>query len=39
MSQHNRLDLYPDPPWRLLRGILFETDPERAHDLALGALE
>lgn len=28
-----------DPLWRLLRRILFELDPERAHDLALRALE
>lgn len=28
-----------DPVWRLLRAILFELDPERAHDLALRALE
>ncbi len=28
-----------DPLWRLLRGLLFELDPERAHDLALRALE
>ena len=28
-----------DPLWRLLRSILFELDPERAHDLALRALE
>ena len=39
MSEPNRPDRSPDPSWRLLRGILFELDPERAHDMALGALE
>jgi|GEM_PF-7005146 len=28
-----------DPLWRVLRAVLFELDPERAHDLALRALE
>jgi len=39
MSKHNQPTAPADPLWRALRTVLFELDPERAHDLALGALE
>jgi len=38
MPKHNQPTAPADPLWRALRAILFELDPERAHDLALGAL-